>query len=82
MAIPAPGDAMRTTAHIYPLAMSDPATRLRLRLDAARQRWQADDGGVAVREVIAFAAIAAVMLAAAVTVLEVAGIDITEWMRD
>ena len=62
--------------------MTNPAARLRLRLDAARQRWKADDGGVAVREVVAIAAIAVVMLAAAVAVLEVAGIDVTDWMRE
>jgi hypothetical protein len=37
---------------------------------------------VAVREVVAIAAIAVVMLAAAVAVLEVAGIDVTDWMRE
>jgi uncharacterized membrane protein len=62
--------------------MTTPAARLRLRLDAARQRWKADDGGVAVREVVAIAAIAVVMLAAAVAVLEVAGVDMGDWIRE
>ena len=56
--------------------------RLRLRLDAARRRWQTDDGGVAVREMVAIAAVAVVIVVAAVAVLEVVGVDVTDWMRE
>ena len=62
--------------------MTNPAARLRLLLDAARRRWQTDHGGVAVREMVAIAAVAVVILAAAVTILEVAGIDPTDWLRE
>jgi hypothetical protein len=42
--------------------MSDPAARLRLRLDAARQRWQTDDGAIAVREAVAILAVVIVVM--------------------
>ena len=62
--------------------MSDPAVRLRHRLDAARRRWQTDDGGVGIREAVAIAAVAIIILAASVAVLEVAGVDTVGWIHE
>ncbi len=62
--------------------MNDPTNGLRLRLDTARERWRSDDGAVAVREVIAIMAVAIITLAAALAVLEVAGFDVTDWLRE
>ena len=67
---------------VYRGPMSDPAVRLRLLLDAARRRWQTDDGGVAARELVAIAAVALVAVAAAVAILEVVGVDMADWMRE
>ena len=54
--------------------MRDQAVRLR--------RWQTDDGAIAIREVVAIAAVAIIVVAAAVAMLEVAGFDVGGWMRE
>ena len=62
--------------------MDDPAARLRLLFDTARRRWRSDRGAIAVREMIAIAAVAIVVLAAVVAVLDVAGFDVGGWLRE
>lgn len=54
----------------------------RLHFDTARRRWQADRGAVAIRGVIAVAAVAIIVVVAALAVLEVAGVDVTDWLRE
>ncbi len=62
--------------------MNDPTNGLRLRLDTAREQWRSDDGAVAVQEVVAILAVAIIILATAVAVMEVAGFDVTGWLRE
>jgi hypothetical protein len=72
----------RPAAGVYRDAMTDPAARLRLGLDAAWRQWQSDHGGVGIREMIAIAAVAIVILAAVVAVLHVVGFDVGGWLRE
>lgn len=65
--------------HDYGEHMINPATRL---LSALRRRWQSDDGGVAVREMVAIAAIGIILLAVVLATLQVAGVDVDSWLRD
>ena len=62
----------------YRDGMSDRAARL---LNLARRRCQSDRGAIAIREMIAIAAVGVVILAAVVGILEVAGIDVADWLR-
>lgn len=64
------------------IPMDDPAARLRLTLDTARRRWQTDDGAIAVREVVAIMAVAIIVVAAVIAILDVAGVDVTGWIRE
>ena len=56
--------------------------RLRLLLDTARRRWQTDRGAVAIREVVAIAAVGIIVVVAAVAILEVAGFDVGGWLQE
>ena len=65
--------------HDYGEPMTNPATRL---LSTLRHRWQSDEGGVAVREMVAIAAIGIILLAVVLATLQVAGVDVDSWLRD
>ena len=62
--------------------MSEPVARLRLRIDSAWRRWQSDHGAIAIREMIAIAAVGIIILAAAVAILQVAGFDVGGWLGE
>lgn len=62
--------------------MDDLAARLRLHLDTAKRRWQTDDGAIAIREVVAIAAVAIIVAVAVFAVLEVAGVDVGGWLGE
>ena len=63
----------------YRDGVSDPATRL---ITAAWRLWQSDRSAIAIREMIAIAAMGVIILAAVVAVLHVAGFDVVGWLGD
>jgi uncharacterized membrane protein len=62
--------------------MGDLLTGLGLRLHTAWRRWQSDRGAIAIREVVAIAAVAIIVVVAALAILEVAGIDVGGWLGE
>jgi len=70
--------AVQTATQVYRGPMDDPTTRL---LDAWRRR-QSDHGAIAIREMIAIAAVGIVILAAVVALLHVAGFDVGGWLGE
>ena len=62
--------------------MSFHTVRPGTRLNIAWLWWRADRGGVGIREMIALVAVAVTIVAAVAAGLEVAGVDVADWLRE